>query len=83
LPASPRALVALEERVAPARRYTVIHAGRPVLIDHILASPALAAACEEVEILNGGLQDEVFAVDPIEGSLHAPLVATIGFLEAP
>ncbi len=72
---SGRTLVALEEVVAPQERYSVIHAGRPTLIDHILASPALALACKNVTILNRGLQDEVFAADPIIGSLHAPVAA--------
>lgn len=70
-----RALTPLEERVEAARRYTVLHAGRPKLIDHILASPALAAGWRETRILNDGLQDEVYAQDPILGSLHAPIVA--------
>ncbi|MFO1102008.1 MAG: endonuclease/exonuclease/phosphatase family protein [Methylocystis sp.] len=71
----PRILVPLEERVEPSRRFTVIHAGRPTLIDHLLASPALAAAWRETTILNEGLQDEVYAPDPIDASLHAPVVA--------
>jgi hypothetical protein len=65
----------LEERVEPPRRFTVIHAGRPTLIDHLLASPALAAAWRETTILNEGLQDEVYAPEPIDASLHAPVVA--------
>lgn len=74
-----RALTPLEARVAPAQRYTVLHAGAPKLIDHLLASNALAAAWRETRILNEGLQDEVFAQDPILGSLHAPIVATFTF----
>ncbi|HXY59892.1 MAG TPA: endonuclease/exonuclease/phosphatase family protein [Methylocystis sp.] len=74
--ADARRLEALEGRVAAAQRYSVIHAGRPAQIDHILASNALAADCVGAAILNEGLQDEVFAPEPIEGSLHAPLVAT-------
>jgi endonuclease/exonuclease/phosphatase family metal-dependent hydrolase len=73
--AGARVLVPLEERVEPSRRFTVIHAGRPTLIDHLLASPALAAAWRETTILNEGLQDEVYAPDPIDASLHAPVVA--------
>ena len=73
---APRALAALEERVTPERRYTVIHAGKPTLIDHILVSRALAAAWRETRILNDGLQDEVFAKEPIDGSLHAPVAAS-------
>jgi endonuclease/exonuclease/phosphatase family metal-dependent hydrolase len=75
---SPRALVALAERVAAAARYSVIHAGRRTLLDHILASRGLAARCETVEIVNDGLADEATAPDPILGSLHAPIVATFG-----
>ncbi|QGM98662.1 endonuclease/exonuclease/phosphatase family protein [Methylocystis parvus] len=70
-----RALAPMEERAEPGKRYSVIHAGRPKLIDHILASPALAAAWRETRILNEGLEDEVFARDPVPGSLHAAIIA--------
>jgi endonuclease/exonuclease/phosphatase family metal-dependent hydrolase len=69
-----RALSPLEERVPPARRHTVIHAGRPALIDHILASPALTARWRETEIFNDGLADEVTEPDAVATSLHAPVV---------
>jgi endonuclease/exonuclease/phosphatase family metal-dependent hydrolase len=71
-----RQFSAMEELVPPDRRFSVIHAGRPTLIDHVLASGALGGACVGASILNDGLQDEVFAPEPIEGSLHAPLVAS-------
>jgi endonuclease/exonuclease/phosphatase family metal-dependent hydrolase len=70
-----RALTPLERRVAPERRFTVLHDGRPVLLDHILASPELAAACREARILNRGLADEAQVSGPVTGSLHAPLLA--------
>lgn len=73
----PRALTPLEDAIDAARRYSVIHAGRPKLIDHILASNALSQGWRETRILNDGLQDEVFAKDPILGSLHAPIVARL------
>lgn len=73
----PRALVPLEARVEPMRRYSLLHAGSPRLIDHILVSPALAAGWRETVILNDGLQDEVDAPDPIIGSLHAPIVVKL------
>lgn len=76
-----RALVALEERVAPSRRFTVRHAGRPTLIDHLLASRTLAANWRETTILNDGLQDEVYAQEPVEGSLHAPVCARFDLVE--
>ncbi|MGE3642957.1 MAG: endonuclease/exonuclease/phosphatase family protein [Beijerinckiaceae bacterium] len=71
-----RSLEALESRVAQDRRFSVLHAGRPVLLDHILASPALAALCTGVDILNDGLADEFAADDSVAGSFHAPVVAT-------
>jgi endonuclease/exonuclease/phosphatase family metal-dependent hydrolase len=70
-----RALAPLEERIEAARRYSVLHAGQRKLIDHILASQALSASWRETRILNDALQDEVFAPDPVPGSLHAPIVA--------
>ncbi|MGD9545287.1 MAG: endonuclease/exonuclease/phosphatase family protein [Methylocystis sp.] len=70
-----RVLIPLEERIDAARRFTVIHAGRPMLIDHLLASPALAAAWRSTTILNEGLQDEAYAEEFVEGSLHAPMAA--------
>lgn len=70
----PRALVALEARVAPECRHTVIHAGRHVLLDHILASPPLTAGWRETHILNDGLQDEALYEGQIDGSFHAPVV---------
>ncbi len=73
----PRALAPLEDRVDASRRFTVTHAGRPKLIDHILVSNALEVGWRETRILNEGLQDEVFAQDPILGSLHAPIVARL------
>jgi len=68
-----RALSPMEERIEAARRYTVIHAGRRKLIDHVLASPALAQAWRKTRILNDGLEDEVYAQDPVLGSLHAAI----------
>lgn len=73
---SPRKLTPLAARVEEARRFSVVHAGRPVLLDHILASQTLAACCTNVTIMNEGLQDEVMAEEPILGSLHAPIIAS-------
>jgi endonuclease/exonuclease/phosphatase family metal-dependent hydrolase len=73
-----RALTALELQVSRPRRYSVIHAGRPVMLDHILASRALSALLSETELHNEDLSDEVFsrpeARRPAE-SFHAPLCA--------
>jgi endonuclease/exonuclease/phosphatase family metal-dependent hydrolase len=71
-----RALAAVEERVPAARRYSVLHAGRRVMLDHILASRPLAALLARVEIHNEGLADEALdAATPVAGSFHAPVVA--------
>ena len=70
-----RALTPLERGVPTQNRFTVLHDGRPVLLDHILASPALAEACREARILNSGLADEAHVEEPIKGSLHAPMLA--------
>lgn len=75
-----RSLVALEDTVAEARRYTLIHGGRHQLLDHLLASPALARSHLASEILNDELEDEVTlsrAGRAPLGSLHAPLVAEL------
>lgn len=70
-----RYLERLEARAPKERRHTVIHAGRRVLLDHILASSALARRCARVEIFNDGLIDEVDAPKDVIGSLHAPIAA--------
>ena len=71
-----RALTPLERRVPEARRYSVLHDGRRVLLDHILASPSLAAACREVAILNTGLADEAHVQARVAASLHAPVLVS-------
>jgi endonuclease/exonuclease/phosphatase family metal-dependent hydrolase len=72
---APRMLTSLSGRVEADRRYSIIHKGRPALLDDIYASRALWRACVDVTILNAGLQDETTARDPILGSLHAPVCA--------
>jgi endonuclease/exonuclease/phosphatase family metal-dependent hydrolase len=73
-----RALVPLEAAVPEASRYTVVHRGRRQLLDHLLASEALAALHVGSAIHNDGLLDEYDVgegVVQVLGSLHAPLVA--------
>lgn len=73
-----RELIALEQRVPLARRYSVLHAERPVMLDHVLVSRALAAWARRIEIHNETLRDEAAgpATDsPILGSYHAPVIA--------
>ena len=59
----------------PARRHSVIHDGRRILLDHLLASQTLARACAGVDILNEGLADEARTQGAVAGSLHAPILA--------
>ena len=67
------------ERTLPAdRRFTVLHHGRPQMLDHILASRTLFAHLSCVEIHNEMLEDELVAygrIDRPPESLHAPVVA--------
>ncbi|MFZ9500474.1 MAG: endonuclease/exonuclease/phosphatase family protein [Beijerinckiaceae bacterium] len=74
-PFAERRLERLELRVEAERRHSVIHDGRRILLDHMLASPALAKACAQVDILNDGLRDEALADSSVAGSLHAPILA--------
>jgi endonuclease/exonuclease/phosphatase family metal-dependent hydrolase len=71
-----RSLEPLEGRLPESRRYSVRHAGRPAMLDHILASPAAAEACVGVEILNEALSDEVLEAESEPGSLHAAMAAS-------
>jgi endonuclease/exonuclease/phosphatase family metal-dependent hydrolase len=68
------------ERTLPVdRRFTVLHHGRPQMLDHILASRALFANFVGVEIHNEMLEDELVAygrIDRPPDSLHAPVVAS-------
>lgn len=72
-----RNLLAVEMAVAADHRYSVIHAGKPLLLDHMLVSRALLRGLRGAEIHNEGLVDEL--VDYAnEGkspeSHHAPVV---------
>lgn len=77
---APRVLLAAERRVDAAHRYTVLHDGRTMLLDHVLLSAPLDLKVREVHIANEGLQDEVRAPNagqPILGSAHAPIVVEL------
>jgi endonuclease/exonuclease/phosphatase family metal-dependent hydrolase len=75
-----RSLFALEDRIAEQRRYTVLHRGRRLVLDHLLASASLARSFVGGTILNEALLDEyelsVAHVEPV-GSLHAPMVVDL------
>ncbi len=76
-----RALVPLERALDPDRRYTIIHHGRPQMVDHMLASHALYGHFKSIEIHNEALGDEAIGyakgIAPA-GSYHAAVVAEFG-----
>ncbi len=77
-----RELVALEHTLPEHRRFTVIHAGRKQMLDHILVSRPLLAHYREMEVHNEALGDELIAytlVDKTPESYHAPVIASFEF----
>lgn len=72
-------LVVLDRALEGDRRWSVLHHGRPQMLDHILASHALYGAFRSIEVHNEALGDEAVAYGKhatAAGSYHAPLVAT-------
>jgi endonuclease/exonuclease/phosphatase family metal-dependent hydrolase len=74
-----RELVPLEHSLPEPRRFTLIHGGRRLMLDHILASRPLLQYSRGIEVHNESLGDELAAAakagDGPE-SFHAPVVAT-------
>ncbi len=73
-----RSLVVLDRSIARDRRFSVLHHGRPQMLDHILASRALTGRLIAVECQNEALGDEVVCYGRIQHSVssyHAPVVA--------
>lgn len=74
-----RVLTPVERTLPVDRRFTVLHHGRPQMLDHILASRALFANFVGGEVHNEMLEDELVAygrIDRPPESLHAPVVAS-------
>jgi endonuclease/exonuclease/phosphatase family metal-dependent hydrolase len=77
-----RSLVVLDRDIPAGRRWSVLHQGRPQMLDHILASRALWRRFRDIEVHNQGLSDEAPAsaeATGVVGSLHAPVVAEFDF----
>ncbi|MEJ1996228.1 MAG: endonuclease/exonuclease/phosphatase family protein [Limibacillus sp.] len=75
---APRVLTPVERNLPDWRRYSVIHAGRKTMLDHILVSRALLSAFRDIELHNEALGDELAAYASLNHSpesFHAPLVA--------
>lgn len=78
-----RALHMLERGISEDLRYTVIHNGRKVMLDHLLVSQGLMGWYRGAEIHNEALGDELVAYANLSASpesYHAPIVASF---EAP
>lgn len=70
-------LVPAERAAPPGTRFTVVHQGRKLMLDHVLASRALMGALRHAEIHNEALEDELVGYASVAGSpesYHAPLV---------
>ena len=73
-----RVLTPLDRSLPADRRFTVIHHGRPQMLDHLLASRTLFGRLRSLQIHNEMLEDELVAygrIDRPPESLHAPMVA--------
>jgi endonuclease/exonuclease/phosphatase family metal-dependent hydrolase len=77
-----QSLVVLDRHIPAGRRWSVLHRGRPQMLDHILASRALWRRFRGIEVHNQGLSDEAPAsaeATGVVGSLHAPVVTEFDF----
>ncbi|MCL4765906.1 MAG: endonuclease/exonuclease/phosphatase family protein [Hyphomicrobiaceae bacterium] len=75
---SPRSLVLLDRGLPADRRWTVLHHGRPQMLDHILASRALYGRFRDIDVHNETIGDELVGFGKgarSPASYHAPLVA--------
>jgi predicted extracellular nuclease len=71
-------LVVLDRAAEASRRFSVVHQGRPQMLDHILASHRLLGRFRGIEIHNESLGDEAVAYGKSvgsAGSYHAAVVA--------
>jgi endonuclease/exonuclease/phosphatase family metal-dependent hydrolase len=76
---SARSLVLLDRTLPEDRRWSVLHHGRPQMLDHVLASRALHSRFRAIEVHNETLADELVGYArhiQASASYHAPVVAT-------
>lgn len=70
--------IVLDRAISEDLRWSILHKGRPQMVDHILVSRSLYAHFQSVEVHNEDLGDEAISfskVDRPPGSHHAPVVA--------
>jgi endonuclease/exonuclease/phosphatase family metal-dependent hydrolase len=73
-----RSLVIADRALSQDRRFSVLHRGRPQMLDHILVTRSLAGHLKGIDVHNEALSDEATATTEghaMLGSYHAPLVA--------
>lgn len=73
-----RMLIPLERSLAESQRFSVIHHGRKVMLDHILVSRPLLGWYLQAEVHNESLGDELVSSTTVWASpetYHAPMVA--------
>jgi len=73
-----RSMVAVERSLPEEQRFSVLHHGRKVMLDHMLVSKQLMGFYRHVEIHNESLEDELVAFATVSHSpesFHAPVVA--------
>lgn len=71
-------MIPAEHAVADSERFTVVHQGRRLMLDHILLSRALLGRFGKMEIHNEALSDELVGYASVAHSpesYHAPIVA--------
>lgn len=79
---SAQSLIVLDRGIPADRRWSVLHHGRPQMLDHILASRALSAHFRSIEVHNEALGDEAVGYAKVSkplGTYHAGLVAEFEF----
>lgn len=71
-------LVALDRALPKDLRWSTLHLGRPVMLDHILVNMALYAHFQSIQVHNENQGDEAVSFSKVNaplGSHHAPVVA--------
>ncbi len=73
-----RSMVVLDRALPKDRRYSVLHHGRPQMLDHILISRSLYGRFSAIEAHNETLEDEAIWSGKVQhspASYHAPVIA--------
>ena len=77
-----RNLILLDRGIPEDLRYTILHHGRPQMVDHILVNRPMLSFFKSIEVHNETLNDELVSFSKLENSPdshHAPLVAEFLF----